>query len=224
MLLKIPGVLNQAQLEKIEQVVAGAEFIDGKLSAGMAAQRVKENEELKPERESMTLLIRILLSALSHNATFNSAVLPVRMADPIIARYRSGMAYGEHVDDAIMGSSGPRLRSDISMTLFLRDPQHYDGGELVVRTSFGETEVKLAAGDAVVYPSSSLHRVAEVTRGERLVALFWIQSHVRDAAQRELLFELNQAREQLLRQSAEAESSKLVDRAFSNLVRMWSEV
>jgi PKHD-type hydroxylase len=190
----------------------------------MAAQRVKENEELKPERERMTLLIRILLSALSHNATFNSAVLPVRMADPIIARYRPGMAYGDHVDDAIMGKSGPRLRSDVSMTLFLRDPEHYGGGELVVRTSFGETEVKLAAGDAVVYPSSSLHRVAEVTGGERLVALFWIQSHVRDPAQRELLFELNQAREQLLRQSPEAESSQQVDRAFSNLIRMWSDV
>jgi PKHD-type hydroxylase len=224
MLLKIPGVLNQAQLEKIEQVLAQAEFVDGKLTAGMAAQRVKENEELKPERERMTLLIRILLSALSHNATFNSAVLPVRMADPIIARYRPGMAYGDHVDDAIMGKSGPRLRSDVSMTLFLRDPEHYGGGELVVRTSFGETEVKLAAGDAVVYPSSSLHRVAEVTGGERLVALFWIQSHVRDPAQRELLFELNQAREQLLRQSPEAESSQQVDRAFSNLIRMWSDV
>lgn len=199
MLLEIPGVLNAAQLEKINQILDQAEFVDGKLTAGMAARRVKRNQEMKQEPKRMELLIRILVSSLSHNDTFNSAVLPHRMADPIFARYQPGMTYGDHVDDPIMGKSGPRFRTDVSMTLFLREPESYEGGELVIRTSFGAREVKLAAGDAVIYPSSSLHRVAEVTRGERLVALAWVQSHVRDPAQRELLYELNQAREKLLR-------------------------
>jgi len=224
MLREIARVLNEAQLAKVKEILAGSEFVDGKLSAGMAARRVKENEELKKEPKRMELLIRILVSSLAHNPVFNSAVLPCRMADPIFARYRAGMLYGDHVDDAIMGKSGPRLRSDVSMTLFLSEPESYQGGELVIRTSFGTSKVKLAAGDAVIYPSSSLHHVAEVTAGERMVALLWVQSHVRDPARRELLFELNQAREHLLKQAPLEQSTRLVDRSFSNLVRMWSEV
>ena len=224
MLLEIARVLNEAQLAKVNEILAGSEFVDGKLSAGMAARQVKLNEELKKEPKQMELLLRILVSSLAHNKIFNSAALPYRMADPIFARYRAGMHYGDHVDDAIMGKSGPRFRSDNSMTLFLRDPESYQGGELVIRTSFGARKVKLAAGDAVIYPSSSLHHVAEVTAGERMVALLWVQSHVRDPAQRELLYELNQAREQLLQQAPEDETTKLVDRSFSNLVRMWSDV
>jgi PKHD-type hydroxylase len=223
-LLEIPKVLNAAQLAKVDEILDGAEFVDGKLSAGLAARQVKDNEELKKEPKRMELLIRILVSSLAHNRIFNSAVLPYRMADPIFSRYRTGMQYGDHVDDAIMGKNGPRLRSDVSMTLFLRDPESYQGGELVIRTSFGTSKVKLAAGDAVIYPSSSLHHVAEVTAGERLAALLWVQSHVRDPARRELLFELNQAREQLLAEAPNEQSTRLVDRSFANLVRMWSEV
>jgi PKHD-type hydroxylase len=224
MLLEIPGVLDSVQLEKVNQILAEAEFVDGKLTAGMAAGRVKRKEEMKQEPRRMEILIRILVSSLAHNETFNSAVLPYRMADPIFARYQPGMTYGDHVDDPIMGKSGPRFRTDVSMTLFLSDPEGYEGGELVIRTSFGTREVKLAAGDAVIYPSSSLHRVAEVTRGERLVALAWMQSHVRDPARRELLYELNQAREQLLRDAPAERTTGLVDRSFANLVRMWSDV
>jgi PKHD-type hydroxylase len=134
------------------------------------------------------------------------------------------MTYGDHVDDPIMGGNGPRFRSDVSMTVFLNPPAGYDGGELVVRTPFGEKRVKLAAGDAVIYPSASVHRVAEVTRGERLVALTWIQSYVRDAARRELLFELDQAREHLLQQDPDADTTKYVDRSYANLLRMWGDV
>ena len=224
MLLEIARVLNEAQLAKINEILDGSEFVDGKLSAGKAARRVKQNQELKKDPERMELLIRILVSSLAHHQTFNSAVLPYRMADPIFARYQAGMQYGEHVDDAIMGKRGPRLRSDVSMTIFLKEPQSYQGGELVIRTSFGTSKVKLAAGDAVIYPSSSLHHVAEVTAGERTVALLWVQSHVRDPARRELLFDLNQAREHLLAEAPDDQSAKLVDRSFSNLVRMWSDV
>jgi PKHD-type hydroxylase len=224
MLLRIPGLLNPAQLEKVHQLLADAEFVDGKLSAGFAAARVKHNEEMRQEPERMQLLVRILMASLGHNQRFRFAALPHRVADPIFARYQPGMTYGDHVDDPIMGGTGPRFRSDLSMTLFLNAPERYDGGELVMRTAFGDQRVKLPAGDAVLYPSSSLHQVAEVTAGERLVALTWIQSYVRDAARRELLFELNQARETLLKDSPQAAHTALVDRSYANLVRMWADV
>ena len=224
MLLAIPAVLNAAQLDKIRESLAEARFVDGRLTAGRAAARVKSNEELEPDPRIHQRITRIAMSALGHHADFRNAALPHRMADFIVARYQPGMTYGDHVDDPIMGSAGPRFRSDVSMTLFLSPPESYDGGELVIRSAFGDRQVKLAAGDAVVYPSSSVHQVAPVTRGERLVILTWIQSYVRDAAQRELLFELNRAREHLLAQDPDADTTKHVDRSYANLLRMWAEV
>lgn len=224
MLLTIPQLLNPAQIAKIHETLADAPFVDGKLSAGFAASRVKHNEEMQPEPGRMHRLVRIIMTSLGHHETFRFGVLPYRVADPIVARYTAGMAYGEHVDDPIMGASGPRFRSDVSVTLFLNGPETYDGGELVIRTPFGERPVKLAAGDAILYPSSSLHRVAEVRRGERLVALTWIQSYVRDPARRELLYELNLAREQLLKEAAGEAATAYVDRAYANLLRMWGEL
>ena len=224
MLLTIPALLNTAQIAKIHETVADAAFIDGKLTAGFAAGRVKQNQEMRPDPERMQRLIRIIMASLGHHETFRFGVLPHRVADLIVARYTPGMAYGEHVDDPIMGSSGPRFRSDVSMTIFLNDPASYEGGELSIRTPFGEQRIKLAAGDAVVYPSSSLHRVLEVTRGERLVALTWIQSYVRDPARRELLYELNLARERLLKTAPEEDTTAYVDRSYANLVRMWSDL
>jgi len=224
MMLEIPGLLNEAQIGKIKEILDRSEFVDGKLTAGTAAERVKNNQELKKEPRQMELLNHIIVSSLARNAAFSSAALPYRMADLIFARYQPGMAYGDHVDDPIMGNSGPRFRTDISMTIFINAPESYEGGELVVRTTFGEKRVKLAAGDAVIYPSSSLHHVAEVTKGERLVALSWVQSHVRDPARRELLYELNQVREHLLRKEPDAESTGLIDKSYANLMRMWAEV
>ncbi|MEJ2466616.1 MAG: Fe2+-dependent dioxygenase [Candidatus Thiodiazotropha sp.] len=224
MLVEIEGLLQPAQLNKIDQILTKANFVDGRLTAGKAASRVKNNQELQGEPQQMELLIRILTSAMGQNATFRSAVLPYRMADPIFARYQPGMTYGDHVDDPLMGLSGQRFRSDVSMTIFLREPETYEGGELVVRTTFGEKRVKLKAGSAVIYPSSSLHHVAEVTKGERLVALAWIQSYVRDPAQRELLYELDLAREDLLEQAPEKSTTGLVDKSYANLLRMWSDV
>jgi PKHD-type hydroxylase len=224
MLIEIPGLLNEALLAKMHEVLDGARFVDGKLTAGMAAARVKNNQEMALDPEKLQLLYRILMSSLGHNGTFKSFALPNKVADFIFARYQPGMRYGDHVDDPVMGGNGPRFRTDVSMTVFLNAPADYDGGELVIRTSFGDRKVKLNAGDAVIYPSSSLHHVAEVTRGERLVALTWIQSLVRDAGQRELLFELDQAREHLLRNEPDAEHAKQVDRSYANLLRMWAEV
>jgi PKHD-type hydroxylase len=223
MLIQIPELLNAAQLEKIHELLEPARFVDGRLSAGMAASKVKDNEELALEPELLQRLYRVVMASVGHSALFRSAVLPAKVADFIFARYQPGMRYGDHVDDPIMGQ-GPRFRSDVSMTIFLNPPAAYDGGELVIRTPFGDQQVKLPAGHAVVYPSASVHRVTEVTRGERLVALTWIQSFVRDAAQRELLYELDQSREHLLRTDPESDVTKNVDRSYVNLLRMWADV
>ena len=222
MLIEIPELLNPAQLQKIHELLAGAPFVDGKLTAGMAAARVKDNEELQQDPQLLQRLYRILMASVGQNARFRSFALPNRVADFIFARYRPGMHYGDHVDDPIMG--GGKFRTDVSTTVFLNEPDTYEGGELVIRTPFGDKQVKLAAGSAVVYPSSSVHHVADVTRGERLVALTWMQSFVRNAAQRELLFELDQAREYLLRNEPDTEHAKAVDRSYANLLRMWAEV
>jgi PKHD-type hydroxylase len=224
MLLTVPKLLNPAQLEKIHEVLAGAQFVDGRLTAGFAAARVKHNLEMQQDPERIKLIIRILMASLAHNERFRFGALPHRVADPIVARYEPGMTYGDHVDDPIMGTTGPRFRTDVSMTIFLNPPEAYEGGELTIRTPFGDRQVKLPAGDAVIYPSSSLHKVAEVSAGERLVALTWIQSYVRDAARRELLYELNLAREGLLKEAPGSETTGYVDRSYANLLRMWADL
>jgi PKHD-type hydroxylase len=224
MLLTVPKLLNPAQLEKIHEVLAGAQFVDGRLTAGFAAARVKHNLEMQQDPERIKLIIRILMASLAHNERFRFGALPHRVADPIVARYEPGMTYGDHVDDPIMGTSGPRFRTDVSMTIFLNPPEAYEGGELTIRTPFGDRQVKLPAGDAVIYPSSSLHKVAEVSAGERLVALTWIQSYVRDAARRELLYELNLAREGLLKEAPGSETTGYVDCSYANLLRMWADL
>ena len=223
MLLHIPSVLGPQQLQAVREILAEASFVDGKLSAGLSAQRVKHNEELPPDATQLQQLNAIVMGNLVRHPLYRSAALPLRIATPFYARYTTGMAYGSHIDDPVMGQ-GDRYRSDVSITVFLNEPETYDGGELVIATTFGEREVKLPAGHAVLYPSSSRHRVAEVTRGERLVAVTWVQSLVRDPAKRELLHELNLAREKLLRHSPEAPETAQVDSAYVNLVRMWSEL
>lgn len=223
MLLQIPKVLSKDKLTVIQAILAKSQFIDGKLSAGMAAERVKNNEEIAGDAREIQQLNNLVMGSLVQHPVYQSATLPIKIASPFYARYRPGMTYGDHVDDPVMGPPQGRYRSDVSTTVFLNEPDSYEGGELVIRTSFGDQRIKLPAGHAVVYPSSSLHHVAEVTQGERLVAVTWAQSMVRDAAKRELLYELNQARENLLKQRPEEDATKRVDVAYVNLIRMWAE-
>lgn len=223
MLLEIPNVVPQDKLTVIRAILAKSQFVDGKLSAGMAAERVKNNEELASDTKEIQQLNNLVMGCLVQHPRYQSAALPIKIASPFYARYRPGMTYGDHVDDPVMGPPQGRYRSDVSTTVFLNEPEDYEGGDLVIRTSFGDQRIKLPAGHAVVYPSSSLHHVAEVTRGERLVAVTWAQSMVRDAARRELLFELNQARESLLKQRPEEDETKRVDVAYVNLIRMWAD-
>jgi len=224
MLLAVPAVLRPDEVALARSWLEGAHFVDGKLSAGDAARRVKANEELDRASTDLTRLDRLVMENLARHPLYRSGALPLRVAAPYYARYQPGMRYGDHVDDPIMGADGQLYRSDISITVFLNPPSDYDGGELVINTAFGEQLVKLPAGDAVMYPSSSLHRVAEVTRGERLVAVTWLQSLVRDPARRELLHELNSVREPLLEQEPESERAQLVNKTYVNLIRMWGDI
>lgn len=223
MMVTIPGVIDPAQIKTIQQGLRQAVFVDGKLSAGIRAKTVKTNRELRQDTEIAGYLNKIVMGSLYNHPTFRNAALPLHAATPFFAKYEPGMTYGDHIDDPVMGES-QRFRCDVACTVFLSDPDAYDGGELVVRTTFGDKTVKLPAGDAVVYPASSLHQVAEVTRGERLVAVTWIQSMVRDAHKREILYELNLAREQLMQDAPTADHTAHVDHAYVNLVRMWAEI
>ena len=222
MLTHIRGILDQEQLATAHRLIAAGGFQDGARSAGMAARRVKHNDELALSPAQMSDLNNLVMGSLVKHPTYRSAAMPLKIAAPYYARYTPGMSYGNHVDDPIMGQGSELYRSDVSVTVFLNNPGDYDGGELVIQTAFGEQQVKLPAGDAVIYPSSSLHRVAEVSRGERLVAVSWIQSLIPEAEKRALLHEMNLARETLLQEQADAEATAQVNHAYINLVRMWS--
>lgn len=224
MMLRLPAVLDPNQLDTVLKLLADAKFIDGKLSAGAAAQRVKHNQELDKGARQMDILNNIVMNGLVQHPVYRAGALPLRVAAPYYARYTAGMSYGDHLDDPIMGGEDGLYRSDIAITVFLNAPEKYDGGELAIRGAFGENRVKLPAGDAVMYPASSLHRVSQITRGERLVAVTWVQSLVRDPAQRELLYELHQAREKLLKVSPDAEETVQVNTAYMNLIRMWGDI
>jgi PKHD-type hydroxylase len=224
MLLVIPKVLDARQLRRIRPLLERAEFVDGRLSAGAAAMRVKQNQELRADAREMEQLNSLVMAPLVQNAQYQAATLPCRIASPYYARYTRGMSYGDHVDDPVMGPPGGQYRSDISTTVFLNAPEEYQGGELVVQTAFGPQQVKLPAGDAVVYPSSSLHHITEISDGQRLVAVTWTQSMVRDAHRRELLFQLYQAREKLRETQPDAEETAQIDHVYVNLVRLWAEL
>jgi PKHD-type hydroxylase len=223
MLIHIPKVLTGDQLAEINRLMESARFVDGRLSAGKAARRVKNNLEMAESPDLMNSLNNLVMGAVVRNPVYQSAALPLKAATPFYAKYGPGQTYGDHVDDPIMGAP-QRYRTDISMTVFLNEPDDYEGGELVIHTAFGQQRTKLPAGDAIMYPSGSLHHVAEVTQGERRVAVTWIQSMIRSPEQRELLYNLHQARDILLRDQPEAEETRKVDVTYINLVRMWAEL
>lgn len=224
MLITIPEVLTKEELAVVRDYISRADFVDGKLSAGSEASSVKNNSEMQSSEQTMAQLNNLVMGKLVKHPVYLAAALPAKIAAPYYAKYAKGMYYGNHVDDPVMGPPGQRYRSDLSITVFISEADEYEGGELTIQTSYGEQTVKLAAGNAVMYPSSSTHRVNEVTSGERIVAVTWLQSMVRDPSQRELLYKLHLAREILLNNAKEKEETELVSNAYVNLVRMWSEV
>lgn len=224
MLVTIKEVLNFEQLHLIGKMLEKADFVDGKLSAGREAKAVKNNQELPAENPFIQQLNQMVMPTLLDNAEFQSAALPQRVATPFYARYTPGMSYGTHIDDPVMGPLGQNYRADVSATVFLNDADKYSGGELVIQTEFGEQSVKLNAGDVVVYPSSSLHRVNEVTEGTRYAAVIWSQSLVRDANKRALLRELSGVRDRLYDNEELQDDVRHLSNVYSNLVRQWAEI
>jgi PKHD-type hydroxylase len=223
MIACIVDVLTPEEIKKLREEAALLPFVPGAETAGGRARRVKNNEQVSQKADERKALHEIVISALMRNKDFNRVALPKRVRPPLISRYRQGMAYGQHVDNALMGPKMARERSDVSITVFISDVDEYEGGELVIHGSFGMQEVKLPSGSVVVYPSSSLHEVTEVTRGERLVAVTWAQSYVRDDRQREILASLAQVKNKMNDIAADAIETDQVHHIYANLLRMWAE-
>ncbi|MEO6184875.1 MAG: Fe2+-dependent dioxygenase [Steroidobacteraceae bacterium] len=223
MITCIPDVLTPEELAKIRQEAARMPFVSGAATAGGRAKRVKNNEQVSQEYAPRRILHEIVINALLRNSMFQRVGIPKGVRPPLISRYRPGMSYGRHVDNAMMGPANARERSDCSITVFVSDQDEYDGGVLVIRSPFGNHEVKLPQGSAVIYPASTLHEVTEVTRGERLVCVTWAQSFVRDPQQREILANLAQIKDVMYTRLPDAMESDLVQQTRANLLRMWAE-
>jgi PKHD-type hydroxylase len=225
MLLAIPDVLSAEQVSQARRILDSAEWVDGKVTAGHQSAQVKDNQQLREGSPESQQLGELILNALGQNAMFISAALPLRVFPPLFNSYTGGQSFGTHVDNAIrqVPGTGHRIRTDLSATLFLAAPEEYDGGELVVEDTYGVHSVKLPAGHLVLYPATSLHHVRPVTRGARIASFFWIQSMVRDDAERTLLFELDTAIQRVNREAPAGQSAVQLTGIYHNLVRRWAE-
>ena len=218
MILAIADVLSAADLEAVRGGLASATFVDGKATAGWSARLVKSNLQAGPGPEVERLRALVEARLLAHPVCA-LATRPKAIIGPLFSRYRPGHAYGTHVDDALIGG----VRTDVSFTLFLCDPDSYEGGDLIIETTSGEEAFKLPAGSLVTYPATTLHRVAPVTRGERLAAAGWVRSFIRDAGQRELLFDLETARRRLFDREGKTAEADLLAKCTANLTRLWCD-
>ena len=225
MLLHIPKVVTEAQVALCRAIMETAKWVDGRETSGHLAARVKQNlqvDEATPEAREMG---NVVVTALERTPLFMAAALPLKVFPPLFNRYEPGMAFGAHVDNAIreLTSSPQRVRTDLSTTLFLSHPGEYDGGELVVDDTYGAHSVKLPAGDMILYPATSLHRVLPVTRGARLASIFWVQSMVRDDGERSLLFDLDMAISQVSEPAPDNPGVVALTGCYHNLLRRWAD-
>lgn len=222
MIVVIPDVLTKDEQQQLIKLAALSTFVDGKETAGHRAKLVKNNEQVSKDAENKKQLQEIVVTALNRSRDFRRGAVPHKIRPPLISRYRPGMTYGLHVDDALMGS-GNKERTDVSVTVFINDATEYEGGELVIHSPYGPQEVKLPARYAVIYPSGTLHEVAEVTKGERLVAVTWVQSYIRDERQRQFLSDAAEIRDKLHALDPKAPETDTAYRLYTNLMRMWAE-
>lgn len=218
-MLTLAAALEPEDIARIREGLSDAPWRDGRRTAGAVARKVKANAQADSDNPKVAALARFVREALERNEVFAAYARPARWSTLMFNRYGVGETYGTHMDDALMGPAGAKIRTDLSFTLFLSEPETYEGGELVVEGVEGERAVKLAAGDLVLYPTGALHRVAPVTGGERLACVGWIQSFIRRADEREILFDLARVRTGL----SEGEARLLLDKASGNLLRLWGE-
>lgn len=226
MLIAIPDVLDAAGVARLRALIDAAEWTDGNATSGAQSALAKRNRQLPEDSAEARQAGNIVLDALGGSPLFVDAALPLKVFPPLFNRYEGGEAFGLHVDNAVRIRRGSdfRIRSDLSATLFLADPESYDGGELLIEGQFGEQRVKLPAGHMVLYPASSLHRVTPVTRGARVASFFWIQSMVRDEGARRLLFELDQSVQILGRERGQDDSEVIrLTGIYHNLLRRWAD-
>ena len=226
MLVHIPAVLTLEQATQARQKLDQASWVDGRVTAGHQSSRVKDNLQLPEQHPVAIELGGLILSALETNALFTSAALPLRVFPPLFNRYQGGQTFGNHVDNAIRRVSGThhQIRTDLSATLFFSEPGEYDGGELIIEDTYGVHRVKLPAGHMVLYPSTSLHHVTPVTRGARVAAFFWIQSLIRDDAERTMLFDLDTAIQRIGHDIPDHPSAVQLTGVYHNLLRRWAEL
>jgi PKHD-type hydroxylase len=225
MLVHVEQVLTPDQVALCRHRLEGETWVDGRVTAGEQSALAKRNLQVPEDAPAARELGEMILTALGRNAGFVSAALPLRVFPPLFNRYDEGMAFDTHVDNAIRFAGPVRFRTDISATLFLTDPADYDGGELIVEDAYGEHAVKLPAGDMILYPATSLHRVAPITRGSRWAAFFWAQSMVRADAQRSLLYDLDNTIQALSVKLGQVDPQVVsLTGAYNNLLRMWAEV
>lgn len=226
MLVRIPKAIDAATLASLRQGLAdaGSDWVDGRATAGRQGAAVKHNLQIAENSETAQRLGDLVLAAFERHALFISAALPNHVYPPLFNRYDGGMAFGQHIDNAVrlLPGTARKLRTDLSLTVFLSDPDRYDGGELLIEDRYGAQSVKLPAGDAVLYPASSLHRVTPVTRGQRLASFFWVQSLVADDGQRTVLFDIDQAIQRLVATGGDAAAVTALTGSYHNLLRMWS--
>lgn len=225
MLVHLPRLLTQDEVRQCRDALDAAVWEDGRVTAGHLAVRAKSNLQLPLDSPVARKLGELILARLGQNPVYLSAVLPARVLPPRFNRYEGGGTYDNHIDNAIFVIPGTatKIRSDVSTTVFLSEPDEYDGGELVVEDTFGQQRIKLPAGDAIVYPGTSLHRVEPVTRGVRLASFFWAQSLIRSDEQRRLLFDLDRSIQQLAHDHPEHPAVVALSGTYHNLLRMWSE-
>ena len=227
MLVKCEAVLTKDEVAHCRSVLEGTQWVDGKITAGAQSALAKHNLQVPEDAPQARALGEIVLRALARSQTFNSAAVPFRVFPPLFNRYDLGMKFGAHVDNAIRFIPGPniRVRTDLSATLFLTEPEDYDGGELVIEDTYGTQSVKFAAGDMVLYPATSLHRVEEITRGSRWASFFWIQSMVKDDGGRALLYNLDQSIIKTRTALGDKHEAVLgLTAVYHNLLRKWAEV
>ncbi|GAB6140659.1 Fe2+-dependent dioxygenase [Methylosoma difficile] len=227
MLIQIPELLSPQALQQCQDLLAHAEWVDGRVTAGTQSAQVKNNWQLPEQSRECQALRPIIAQALNQNALFLSAALPKRIFPPLFNRYEGAHnTFGNHIDNAIRACpvTGQRIRTDLSATVFLSDPDSYEGGELVIEDTYGQHAVKLAAGDMLLYPSSSLHRVEAVTKGARIAAFFWLESLVRETERRRLLFDMDMAILELRSSQGDTAPAVSLTGCYHNLLRMWAEV
>lgn len=226
MLLPIPEVLNSEELCRARRLLDGADWVDGRVTAGHQSVRAKDNMQIPENHPAARELGELILESLGRSTLFISAALPAKVFPPLFNRYQGGQAFGTHVDNAIrqVSATGHRVRTDLSATLFLTEPGDYDGGELVVEDTYGTHAVKLPAGHLILYPATSLHHVTPVTRGTRTCSFFWIQSMVRDDGARTLLFDLDMGVQRISQDAPNHPAAVQLTGVYHNLLRRWAEV